>query len=324
MKWIEAEITTNTAGTEAVCAILIGLGIEGQEIVDDAQMQRFIEANPLKWDYVDDALLARQSKDVLVRFYISDTKEGRELLVAIKQELGRLGQAFKEPDMLGSLSLQTKYGLDDTQWLESWKEHYKPLRVGQNIVIRPVWEEYSPEPEDVVFSIEPGHVFGTGLHESTTLCLSRLEQLGCSGCNILDIGCGSGILSIVGLLLGGRQAVAIDIDSSAVDIAYKNAGLNGINLDQYTVVTGNILEDEVLRQKVLGLGHDIILANIVADVVIRLAEYVPAALNQGGSFIASGIIQERLEDVLAAFKANGLKVCAIDTHGAWAAVWTKL
>ena len=314
MKWIEAVVRApDEAGADMVCAALIGCGVEGFEIVDHAQMQRFIEENPLKWDYVDEDLLARQDEGVQVRFYVADSPEGRSLLEAVRGELASLPG-------LGGLGLCTTADLDDTVWLEGWRKHYKLFRIGHSVVVCPSWEEYEKGPGEVVFVIEPGHVFGTGLHQSTALCIRRLESLGMgASTKILDVGCGSGILSIVGLLLGAGSATAIDTDPEAVAIARKNASLNGIEAVRYDVMAGNILEDEGLRARV-GQGYDIVIANIVADVVIALAVHVPRLLVPGGSFIASGIIEERLGDVLEAFGSVGLGVVDVSIEDGWAAV----
>ena len=311
MKWIETLINTTQADTDYVCAVVMDCGIEGIEIVDTAQMHSFIEENPLKWDYVDEDLLAQSVEGVMVRFYVPDDDHGRAILSKVHEELALLGGIVAE--------ITTTSGLDDEVWLEEWRKHYKPFRVGDNIIIRPVWEDYEALEGDVVFSIEPGHVFGTGLHQSTTLCIKRLEKLSCGGASILDVGCGSGILSIVGLMLGAKSALGIDTDPAAVSVAYDNARLNGVS--GYTVLSGNFFEDEELFQRVMGVQYDIILANIVADVIIRLAHFVPMALKPGGSFVSSGIIRERLSDVEQALTDAGLTIAAIDFDEGWVSIW---
>jgi len=327
MDWIEARIKTTEQGADIIAAMLLDCGIEGVEIIDNAEMRNFLEANPLNWDYVDEELMAAEVTDVIVKLFVPDDDHGRNMLDSVREELRNLGENDLDGSF-GELSMSLSDKQDDDVWLSNWRKHYKPFRIGKSVVIKPTWEQYDAEPSDVVFNIEPGHVFGTGLHQSTRLVVGALEDAEPTGKTMLDIGCGSGILSIIGLLLGAREAYAIDIDPTAAQIAYENARLNGIGRDRYHVYAGNVLDntsavDEDFSEIFSG-KYDIITANIVADIVIALAPIVVKLLNEGGVFVSSGIIDERAQDVSAALAAHGFKVCEIQEENGWVAITARL
>ncbi|MCL2851674.1 MAG: 50S ribosomal protein L11 methyltransferase [Defluviitaleaceae bacterium] len=327
MDWIEARIRTNEYGGDLVAAMLLDCGIEGTEIVDNTEMRRFLEANPLNWDYVDEELMSAEAGDVIVKFYVQDDGYGHETLRAADDALGRLRSQNPEGG-LGDLGLSFSDKMDDDVWLSHWRKHYKPFRIGKSVVIKPTWEDYEAEPSDVVFCIEPGHVFGTGLHQSTRLVVETLEEVSPGAGRMLDIGCGSGILSIIGLMLGAKEAVAIDIDPTAAQIARENAGLNGIEPGRYRVFAGNVLDNTSVGcqdlSEVLAGKYDIVTANIVADVVIALAPVVSDMLSERGVFVSSGIISERVPDVSAALGEHGFKIDKILEEDGWAAIMASL
>ncbi len=302
MEWIEAQIKTTAEEAELVGLMLIESGVDGFRVEDEAEMRAFIESNPLNWDYVDDELLRPKEPDghVSLIFYVSANAHGRAILDKVNQQFE------------GGVELKT---VNDEDWIDNWKAYFKPLAVGENIIIRPVWEELAPQPGKLVFHINPGHVFGTGLHQTTKLCIIELERRVKKGCRLLDLGCGSGILSILGLMLGADFAQAIDLDPNAVDVAYENAAINGIQSETYQVRSGNVKDDDV--QAVLGQGYDIVVANIVADVIIGITPLVPKWLKPNGLFISSGIIGQRLDEVKACLVANNFKIIDIAEMDDW-------
>lgn len=217
----------------------------------------------------------------------------------------------------GSLEIKSE-NVADEDWSEIWKQYFHPISVGKNILIQPAWEKADAPQGKCVFTVNPGMSFGTGSHPSTRFCLEEIEKYIKDGDSVLDLGCGSGILSITALLLGAKSAVAVDIDSNATDVAYDNLALNHLSKDLYTTYTGDITSDADLRGK---LGrHDIVIANIVADVIIALAPYVRSFMKDDAVFICSGIILERLDEVKSALTENGLKIKEIKNDDDWAAI----
>ena len=306
MEWIEVSICTTTEGIESVTATLLELGINGMEIEDDAEFRTFLESK--QWDYIDDELLTMDvsANKAKIKIYVSANDYGRETLTSVENGIKELKSLDLGID-LGSLDVVTE-NVNDEDWVNIWKKYYKPFAIGEKLVIKPEWEEYENVENKIVFNSNPGHVFGTGLHQTTQLCIMQLENYVKEDISVLDLGCGSGILSIISLLLGAKNAYAIDIDPNAVKVAYENAALNQIFEDKYFVTYGDILKDEAVKSKVGNKKYDIAVANIIADVVIAFSEVVPQFLKEDGYFITSGIIKERLEDVYAGLSANGFVV----------------
>ena len=209
-------------------------------------------------------------------------------------------------------------GIKEEDWANNWKAYYKPLEIGERLVVRPSWETIG-DTDRVVLSLDPGMAFGTGTHQTTRLCLEFLERLVKNGDEMLDLGCGSGILSIAGLLLGASHAIAVDIDPIVETIAAENAAMNGIK-DEYRIMTGDILSDDGIKREISKQRYDIVTANIVASVIIKLAPQIPALLKDDGVFIASGIILERLDEVKDALANNGLKVLEVKKLDEWSAL----
>ena len=303
MKWYEGKIETASENVDVVAARLLDFGIEGVEIVDEYENMRFIERHPSNWDYVEDSLLnaSAQKGAAIVKFYLPEDAHGD--IDDIRKALAGFGE--------------TVFVLVEDDWSEAWKAHYKPFGLGKNIVIAPAWESHSPVGDEIVFKIDPGHVFGTGQHQSTALCVAALEEHVFRGAAVLDIGCGSGILSIISLLLGAGTAAAIDIDPSAAKVCLENSRLNGITPDSFKVYTGNILADKALLHEISRRKYDIVAANIIADVIIPLAPAAKELLAQGGVFIAGGIIKDRSNDVLTALTKAGFKTIGTVTQDEW-------
>ena len=319
MNWVEAVIETLShdegLATEILTGLLMEHGINGVQTDDPYEMRMFLENNADYWDYADEELLKSEKGKAYVKFYVEE-KYSIETIADIKNSLKALKEGeFSE--ILGSLEL-TCLTVDDEGWLDNWKKYYKPFRIGKNVVVKPLWESYDKLREDVVLNLNPGQVFGTGLHQTTQMCIEALEKLVKPGMSFLDAGCGSGILSVAGLLMSeGSRAAAIDIDKAAAGIVMENAGNNFIEADRIKVRIGNILKDEGLLERVSKEKYDLIFANIVADIVIDMTPILSKLLADKGRIVASGIIKSRLDDVLSCAKANGLKIYDVITKDEW-------
>lgn len=311
-EWIKVSIETTSEGIEPLYGMLLSMGIEGAEIEDEADFENFLENNKRYWDYVDEELLEAKKGPTTVSVYLRDDENGRETLLMLRENLLRLG---KEDDTLGSLAV-TLCNIDENDWFEKWKQYYKPFTVGKNITVVPAWTEF--EGEGVILRINPGMLFGTGSHNTTRLCITMLEEIVKPGMRVFDVGCGSGILSILSLLLGAEHALAVDIDAAAPRIAYENAALSGITDATYTVLCGNVLENDVTDEM-----FDVVVANIVADVIIPLSQKAGRYLKEDGLFLCSGIINDRVDDVLEALAANGFTVLEKKQDGEWWAILSK-
>ncbi len=321
MEWNKATVRTTQEGCEAVCAVLMEAGIVGMEIDDPLQKKHYFETPSETWDYVEEGLLKITDEDVKVIFYISANPYGDELLLAVREGIARLKASDSGLD-LGSLEIETENDLDDERWLNKWKEYYKPFNMGEKLLIKPIWED-APKTDRTVLTINPGNLFGTGLHQTTALCLETIEKYVKPGFKVLDLGCGSGILSIASLLLGAESAFACDIDENAETAAYENAANNGIGKDRYYVTSGNILSDDELIEKIGTDKYDLVLANIVADIIIEIAPKAYAQLKSGGIFISSGIIKDRLDEVKRAIKAQGFNILKTRIKDEWCSITAR-
>lgn len=315
MNWIRVSIFTTPQGLEPLFGALLSIGIEGAEIVDEGDFLSFLENNKDKWDYVDDEMLASKKCQSHINVFLRDDSDGADQLTLLRECLARLKTKDIGVDM-GSLSLEFQDVPEDL-WFEKWKKYYVPTPIGERILVVPAWEN-PPETDRKILRINPGMLFGTGTHNTTRLCMQQLEKTAGEGKSVLDIGCGSGILSIMCLVLGADKAAAVDIDPAAVHVAYENAALNGIGRDRYFVTSGNVLEDNC-PAGIVG-QYDIVVANIVADVIIPLCEKVDAYLKRGALFLCSGIIESRIEDVRAALAENGFEIISEHRDGEWYAV----
>ena len=313
MDYLQVTIFTTHDGLEAVTGRLYRIGINGVEIEDEADFKEIVEENRKNWDDIDETLQKELSGETKVKVYLPK-KEARESVEVIRGEMDAL-RAMDTAHAFGRLTLSLA-DVAEEDWAENWKRFFKPILVG-DVLIRPSWE---PLPENAaghtVFTIDPGMTFGTGTHETTRLCILAAQKSVRPGCRVLDLGCGSGILSIISLLLGAKSASAVDIDPIAQDTVRQNAALNGIPAEKLAVYTGDLLSDAGLCAR-LGTGYSIVFANIVADVIIGLAPFVPAVLAPDGVFIASGIIDERRDEVAAALKACGLSVVEEQEEKGW-------
>lgn len=321
MDWIKLSISTTTEGIEAVCAVLMEQGVTGVEIDDSTDFHNFLENNRDKWDYVDEDLLKAHESGSYVSFYVTDDTEGKETISLVNDALNVL-KLQDEAGEFGTLEISGS-NMKEEDWSENWKQYFKPLNVGDKILILPEWETLDAPTDRTVFTVNPGMSFGTGAHHTTQLCIKAMEKHLSNGMTVLDLGCGSGILSIIALLLGAEHATAVDIDENAVKIAVENAEKNNIDLSKYRTMSGNVTCDKELFQKISDRKYDIVLANIVADVIIGIKDIVPAFLKDDGIFITSGIIEERLPDVLDAYKATAFTPVSEEHQGGWASLVYK-
>lgn len=318
MEWIILSIFTSNEGIDSVCAMLYDLGITGVEIEDEKEFKDFLEDNRKYWDYVDDELIKEKETETKVKIYIENNSEAKNIIAKIILKLDEMKNNDNE-NILGRLATQTD-GINEEDWANNWKEFFKPTKIGKKVLIQPEWDPYTEKTERTIFTVNPGMTFGTGTHHTTKLCIEELENAVDETKTVLDIGCGSGILSIISLLLGAKEAYALDIDPACEHVAYENAALNNVDSSKYHVYSGDITSDEALFNKLNERKYEIIVANIVADVIIAIIPTVKSLIKTGGVFICSGIIEERIPDVENALKANGVKITHIKRSGEWAAI----
>ncbi len=291
MKWLELHLDTSPAGIEPASGLLSAYGIDSLMIDEEGDFKSFLENNHQYWDYVDEDLMRSMRGKSRITFYLEDSAEGMNTLAQLRIGLS----AFKKQHPEYAPLLLGMENVEDADWENNWKQFYKPMEIGERLLVVPEWEEAGDDGR-VKLILNPGLTFGTGSHATTRLCLTALEKHICGGEKVLDLGCGSGILSIAALLLGAKDAFACDIDDKCVGVAYENAALNGIGKEHYTVRAGDVLSDRGL-QKEFGGDYDLIVANIVADVIIALVPQVRGLLKAGGLFLCSGIIDDRAEEV---------------------------
>ena len=311
MKWLALHIDTSPAGLEPVENLLSALGIDSLVIEDEGDFRRFLEQNQQYWDYVDEKLDHSMAGKCRITFYAEENPEGFAQVAAARIALAELKRDHPDYAPL----LMSVDGLEDADWENNWKAFYKPMEIGERLIVIPDWEEADPG-ERVALRLNPGLAFGTGSHATTRLCLAALERRVRPGMRVLDLGCGSGILSIAALLLGAGSACACDVDEKAVDIAYENAALNGVGRDRYRVLSGDVLDRGGFLES-LGGGYDIVVANSVAGVIIALAPLAAGLLGRGGVFLCSGSIDERSGEVRGALEAAGLRILESGEDSGW-------
>lgn len=312
--WSEVTIYTTTAGIDILGGFLIAHGIKGHVIEDSSDFCEFLEGTTTHWDYVDDSLMALKDKESNVKFYLPDNLQGIEAFNQIKASLEGLREINKGID-LGRLAIEVG-NVNEEDWSTAWKKYYHPTKIGQRLIVVPCWEDYTLKDGEVRVTLDPGMAFGTGTHETTRLCMQLLEEVVKPNTSMLDIGTGSGILAITALLLGAKAAVGVDIDELSVKIAQENAYLNHVG-EQIKLVCGD------LTDKISG-RYDVLCANIVADVIIRLSRDVKQFMYENSVLLVSGIIDERCDEVVEALESQGLALEQSVTENGWVAMRLSL
>ena len=298
MNWLEVCVPAGGQDIELMCEKLQELGVSAMVVEDQADFESFFENNTQYWDYVDQELSAKYEGISRIKFYLSDDREGAEILE-------RVSRCY-ETDVSK---------VADSDWENNWRQYYEPIEVGKRLVIVPQWQEYEGT-QRVILRLDPGLIFGTGSHATTRMCLCEIEKLVQEGGRVLDIGSGSGILGIAALLLGCGSVKGCDVDPKAPEVSAANAALNGIGGDRFSIYAGDILGDDGLGER-LGTGYDMVLANIVADVIIPLAQIVPDFVRPGGYFVCSGIIEGRQDEVRRAVISAGFEVLSASCEEEW-------
>ena len=309
MKWKKFTLETTTDAVDYLGSMFDDIGIEGMEIEDNVPLTE----SETKGMFID--ILPELPPDdgtARVSFYLDEDEDTEEKLKAVREGLEEIRQFVN----IGTAKI-TESETDDKDWINNWKTFFKPFRAADNIVIKPTWETYEKENEDdILIEIDPGIAFGTGSHETTKLCIQALDKYVKKGDSVLDVGCGSGILSIAALKLGAAHATAIDIDEVAVKVAAENMEVNHIPASQYTLYDGDLITNSFLKVKA-GTGHDIVVANILADVIIPLTGVIRPHLKKGGLYITSGIINTKEEEVREALIANGFEILGVEYMKEW-------
>lgn len=311
MDWIEIVIYTNTDGIEPVSGRLYQLGITGIQVLDALDFEEFLKSNVRAWDCVDENLeKSMEGCETCIKAYVSSLS-ALETVNSVKKSMDEL----RELGDFGRLEVKLN-NVKDEDWADNWKQYYKPLRIGEKMIIKPSWEKADIKDGDLVIELDPGMAFGTGTHESTRMCVELLEKYIKPGDTVLDIGTGSGILSIAALKLGAKSVIAVDIDPLAVKIGKENGAINGFTEPQLTFLEGDLLD------KVSG-KFDVVIANIIADIIVPLCDNVKSFMAEGCIFITSGIINYREADIINAMEKNEIhSVCKKELND-WIAIVGK-
>lgn len=315
MKWNQFRLKTTTEAEDIVSSMLADLGIEGVQIEDKIPLtqsdkeQMFVDILP---DMPEDDGCA------YLTFYLDEEVDKHEMLLKVRQELEEMRSYLN----VGDCTIEESQ-TEDVDWVNNWKQYFHQFYIDDILVI-PSWENVEAKDSDkMVIHIDPGTAFGTGMHETTQLCIRQLKKYVTEDTEILDVGCGSGILGMLALKFGAKHSVGTDLDLCAIDATYENMDNNGISRDQYEVMIGNIIDDKEVQDKVGYEKYDIVAANILADVLVPLTPVIIHQLKKGGIYITSGIIEDKEEVVVEAVKKAGLEVLEVNHQGEWVSVTAR-
>lgn len=325
MKYIEISIETSRTGIEPIVAKLLTIGIDNTEVSDPHDIKEIMEQRETyAWDYINDDVMAQIEQAPRVTVYLEDGSEGvekaKELRAAmadlvIAAAMGTYGSGDDGMGIdLGSMKIAVSER-DDTEWKDKWKKYFKPFRVSEHIIIKPTWEEYKGEPADHILEIDPGMAFGTGTHETTSMCIEMIEKYINQGDKILDAGCGSGILAIAAALLGADEVLGVDIDSTSVDVACENIAVNKVE-NIVSAKLGDITEG-------VDFNGSMVVANLMAELICMITPDVPKHLLDGGIYITSGILVEKKEMVSRVMTDAGFDIAEINEKGEWCCIVAK-
>ena len=308
MAWLEFIIDTDSKKIASTAAALTAQGFAELVIEDQEEFETFLDENKAYWDYIDEDFQQKLQGLSHIKIYLEDTDTtGQEKLKGAVEKLG--------------LTMTVK-ALEETNWEESWKDNYPAVEVGENLIVVPYWQADETNGRTPII-LDPGLTFGTGAHASTQMVMESMEEIVKPGYKCLDLGSGSGILSIAALRLGAGSAIGVDIDPKAEDIARENAAYNGFAAPEFTAYTGNVTEDKALMNKLGEMEYDLVLVNIVADVIIGLSPVLPDFLTEKSTLICSGILDVRLDDVVNALQKAGLTITKIRQKEDWRCVTAK-
>ena len=325
MDWLEIAVKTTTAGIEPVSGVLIMNGISGYAVEDSEDFEEFLRDKEVYWDYIEDSLMALKDCDTVVTFYVTDDAAGVEQLGLIKSELSRLKSEDRE-EIFGELSV-TVANIAEEDWANNWKKYFKPISVGDKLLVKPTWEKVEDAGNKTVVEIDPSSSFGTGSHTTTKLCLEYIEKIDekLSGGNfeMIDVGCGSGILAIAANKLSGAHVTAIDIEENSIRVARENFETNNIPASDYDLYLGSITDDAELFAKIASKKYKMLAANIVADVLKAMAPYFKKLLAEDGYAVISGIISERADEVEESFLEAGFSVIDKKDTDGWTAIFLR-
>ena len=309
MKWTEITIKTTTEAVEAVTNILYDMNVGGVSLEDPKDF-KFQKKNEYDWDFVEEEIFNSGYDGVIIKTYITEERDVTDDINIIKERINALkGFGIDIGDAIVELS-----EVDEQDWANEWKNYYKPTKIGEKIVVKPTWEEYEKKEDDLIVELDPGMAFGTGTHETTTMCIQQLEKYVNENSKVFDIGCGSGILAISAAKLGAKDVLAVDLDEVAVKVSKENVSLNNVDVK---VRHGNLME--VVNDKA-----DIVVANIIADIIKILAKDIKNFMKEDAVFISSGIIHKKVDEVKNSLEENGLEIVEIQTLGEWNAIVSKI
>lgn len=321
MKYREIIIDTSKAGIEIINGILVNLEINESVVEDDTVYDDLMNSKQMFWDYYDESLEKLKYASPKIKVYFDLDDEGDTKFSEFKSELKRISEMMVEVDM-GSLKMDENI-LNDEDWANNWKQYFKPFEIGDKMIIKPSWEEVENKDNKILLEIDPGASFGTGQHFTTKLCIEQIEKYVKQSDEVLDLGCGSGILSIASLLLGAKSAVGVDIDENATRIAIENATINNIESSKFKVYTGDIIEDEALIDNIGRGKYDVLLINIIANVILMLSPAFPKFVKKDGIIITSGIIEQYVDDVRNRLEELNFEVLETRNYDEWYSITAK-
>lgn len=318
MNWLEVTVYTSKLGLEILTGLLLQLGVTGFVIKDADDFDEFLKGWGTEWDYLDDEVEKLKDMPTSITCYLADNMQGNEMFIELKNTLNRLKESDLTKDY-GELKIVIG-NVNEEDWANNWKQYFKPFEVGEQFVIKPSWEAYTQKTDRMILEIDPNSSFGTGQHYTTQLCIEQLEKRLSPNASMLDMGCGSGILSIAGILLGASHVTAIDIDQNSVHIAEENFRKNNIEMNKFQTYCGNVITDDNLLSALKVHSYDIIVANIVADVILLMKDLLKELLNPQGMLIVSGIIGERSHEVEEALQQVGFTIQQVSEKNDWVAI----